>query len=207
MTVNSYTDEDVCNIATSMLKVAKIFSISNPTTDAEADFARTFPIAVDTLLSKHDWKFCEAERALAVDADETPLRSYDYAYRLPSNMVAGPFAVWGDGSDLPVSNYINAGDYIHCDYTSVTVSCRIKPDISIWPYYFIDLVAHDLCVRLGDALTSKDGLSDKYRIKTYGSSQTGGKGGFFADAKLIDSRTRTVQTLFNNGDPLTNTRY
>lgn len=207
MTVNSYSDVKICNAALRMIGSGGINSISEPTTDKEAICADIYPLARDTLLSSHEWNFNLVERTLAVDADKTPVQNYDYAHRLPSALLAGPYSVWGDGSSSPVFDYVNAEDYIHSDYAVVKIMCRIVPPVSIWPTWFIDLFMHDLAMRFAKPVADNTELVQEYRIKAYGPAALDGQGGMFGKAKLLDAKSEPVKTLFRNGDPLTSTRY
>ena len=207
MTVNNYTDEGLCSAALRSIGAGGINSITDPTTDIEATCADLFPLSRDTLLSAHEWNFNLVERELAANAEMTPALGYTNAFRLPPSMIAGPYAVYGDGSKRPVSDYLNAENHIHCDYSVVKILCRIVPPIASWPPYFYDLVMHDCGMRFAKPVMGDREIEAEMRIKTYGPAQLNGEGGLYAKAKLIDAKSQPIQSLFKNGDPLTSTRY
>jgi len=207
MTVTSYTDIKIVNAALVKAGSSAVNSISDPTTDKEAKCAELYTPAIADLLSAHEWSFNYVERTLAVNADKTPVQGYDYAYRLPSALLAGPYAVYGDGSSYPVFDYINSEDYIHCDYQSLKIMCRIIPPVANMPLYFISLAVSDLAMQFAESVLKKTERAAELRIETYGAAQLGGNGGRFASAKLADSKTKPARSLFANGDPLSNTRY
>lgn len=86
----------ICNLALSFLgDDATLSSIDPPEGSSYADnCAQFYPIARDTLLEMHPWRFAMRRATLAVTG-ENPYSSWGYAYALPSNClqvfkVSGP---------------------------------------------------------------------------------------------------------------------
>ena len=209
MTVNGYDDLAVCNLAVSRVGRRPINSVSSPVTDIEFACATLYPVAVDTLLSRHTWKFANPVTELAADADVAPIGGYDYAYKLPSDLVAGPYAVY-TAADLtrPISAYIHANDYIHTSETSCLIRYRRRPAVGIWPVYFVDLVSGDLAMRLARTpIINNADLAQALRIEVYGDARLNGEGGALKDARTADAKTQVNQSFFSNGDPLTGLVY
>ena len=98
MTLNTYTDIDVINTGLALIGEEPIASITDENLTAiETICARIWPKLKGFLLSAHQWNFCLHERELTVDADIDPLSDFEYAYRLPADLISGPFSVYGDG--------------------------------------------------------------------------------------------------------------
>jgi len=78
------TDTDICNLALAALgDEATVVSIDPPEGSAQADHcAQWYPIAVETVLEAHDWKF--ASRRIAGAALSSPTPSWSHAYAKPS---------------------------------------------------------------------------------------------------------------------------
>lgn len=204
MTLTTNSDLKINNTALKRIKSADISSLTNPTTDKEAICAELYPLAIRALMCKHEWNFCEVERSLSVDNDKTPAKSYDYAYRLPSALLAGPFEVT-DSAGYPI-DYYNSEDYIHTDSLTCKIICRVMVPIENCPWWFVDLAVHDLAMQYAAAIKQDGELASELRIITYGPAALDGEGGKYGDAKTLDAKTQRAKTIFANGDPLTATR-
>lgn len=78
------TETDICNLALAALgDEATVVSIDPPEGSAQADHcAQWYPIARDTVLEAHDWKF--ASRRIAGAALTPPTTTWSYAYAKPA---------------------------------------------------------------------------------------------------------------------------
>lgn len=78
---------DIVNLALSRLgDTATVSSIDPPEGSAQAEHAAMFyPIARDSMLEMHDWKFATTRRLLAATTSET--WEWGYAYATPSGML------------------------------------------------------------------------------------------------------------------------
>lgn len=79
------SEVDICNLALSHLgDKATVASLSPPEGSAQAEHcARFYPIARDTLLESHAWKFATRRAALA--QLDTPSFNWSFAYAEPNN--------------------------------------------------------------------------------------------------------------------------
>jgi hypothetical protein len=208
MSVNDYDEVKICTAALTLIGEDPIDTITDPETDVEATCATLLPLVIATLLSKHEWNFANPIRELAVNADEPGKFGYTYAHRLPSDLIAGPFAVYGNNNTRrPTQNYENANDHIYSDFEIIHARYRIKPAITIMPIYFIDLIVTVLGMRLAKPVADNTDLATELRILAFGPAELDGKGGMFADAKNIDAKSQPIRSMFANGDPLSATRY
>lgn len=207
MTVNTLQDIDICNRSQIILGAPPINSIETPTTDPEAIYATLYPMSLDSVLARYDWKCANPERQLAVNADKTPVVGMARAHKLPSDLIAGPHAVYGDNSVHPVHDWVNAEDHIHSNYEIVRITYRARPAVSIMPAYLLDVIVHDLAMRAAKPITDNTALGEEMRIRAYGPADMNGNGGLFAVARSIEAKSRPIQSLFRNGDPLSSTRW
>lgn len=206
MTVSGYDDTSICCAALNLIGVDPISSLQEESDNA-ATCSRLYPLTRDSILSKHSWNFGNAERQLDRSADVIPLNDWTYAYKLPSNMLAGPTAVFGDGGDLPNAQYEVRGDYIFTDAQIVIVHYQGPADPVCWPAYFVELVVVALAARLAKPVTDNVTRAGELMEEAFGSPQDKGQGGLFAIAKRANAQSRPVQNIFRNGDMLSNTRY
>lgn len=79
---------DISNLGLSRIgDEATVTSIDPPEGSAQAEHcARFYPIARDTLLELHDWRFAKKRTLLALSAN-SDLFEWAYAYALPANML------------------------------------------------------------------------------------------------------------------------
>lgn len=204
--VTEYTDISCCNVALDHIGAETIDDLSD-TTDTAATCSRLYPVVRDTLLSSYDWKFARAKRQLVISGTETPRNEWKRAFMLPPDMLVGPTAVFGDGASRPTFAYEVYGSYLYCDYETVIIDCKVVRPVSEWPPYFYDLCSLCLAARLCIPLTDNTERASELRIEAYGPAQMDGNGGAFARAKRVDAQNMPVKSLFQNGDPLTVTRY
>lgn len=209
MIATGYTDLDICNISASRVGWRPINSIENPKDDKETAIAQLYPITVDMLLSRYEWKFANQFTELAKDADKAGINGYKNAFKLPSAIVSGPYSVFTAANlNAPISDYIHANGYIFSNENSCFIKFRARPDEAIWPPYFIDLVAVALAARLATTpQVNKADLASELRIEAFGPANMGGEGGLFRTAKNADAKTQGTKSFFRNGDPLTRQVY
>jgi len=207
MTSTNLAELDIVNDALIGIASTTVDDVTNPTTPKEVICSRMYSLVVGNLFSRHPWSFVNVQRQLAIDADKTPDFGRTSAWRLPSNLLAGPFAVYADG-DLqnPVSDYDLQGDYIHADYTRVDILYRAAPTPDIWPEYFRTLATVALMARLAKPIVDNTELQTELRIEAFGDANAEGSGGLFRDAKRLDAQTKPIKSLIQNGDPLTTAR-
>lgn len=206
MTVNSFDETEICQIALSLIGGGEIDSITDPSTDLEATCARIYKPKIETLLS-HEWNWAEAELELTKDIDVTPLKNFTSAFRLPGNMLAGPAAIYADGSQLNSGDWQVKGAYLYCNYTTVIVDYRKKPPVVIWPSYFVDLATHVLAAAFAIPVREDKSLRDEMHRLAYGSPEFEMRGGMFAVAKKLDAKAKPTKSIFANGDPFTRARF
>ncbi|MBL8713239.1 MAG: hypothetical protein JNM12_10085 [Alphaproteobacteria bacterium] len=207
MTVSSDTPLSVCNDARLMVGASPVENVTSPATEQEKITSRMYRLVVEALFARHTWSFVNKQRNIAVDLDKVPDGGFKKAFRLPSDLVAGPFAVYANGDfKNPVSEFLHQGDYVHTDYEKIDVLYRCKPDPSIWPASFRLLAVTALAARLAKPVADNTELQTELRMEAFGDARGEGTGGLFAVAKQVDAQTKPMKSIFAGGDPLTNAR-
>lgn len=210
MIVNGYDDKKLCNAALTLIGEAPINSLENPTTDIEAACANLWPLVRAEILSCHEWNFANPIRQLAAnaDADENLKGGFKHAFALPADLVAGPQAVYANGDfKRPVRGWENVMGHILTNDDVIHARYRNDPDIGTWPMLVVSLGAHALSARLAKSVTDSSSMTTEMRIMAYGPADMGGRGGLFAAARKADAMSQPMRSMFQNGDPLSATRY
>ncbi|HCS22610.1 MAG TPA: hypothetical protein PLW48_03815 [Alphaproteobacteria bacterium] len=207
MTVTNLDENKICNITMSRIGGAQINSITDPQDDREVTCANLFFSLLDTLLAEHDWNWAMWEKTLTRDLDVDALRGFERAFRLPGDLIAGPFDVEGDGQQANKGDYVILGAHVHASYKSVKVLYRRRPPVNIWPPFFVSLFvaafAGQLCIPERDSVS----MADKFTEEAFGPPSLLRRGGLMGMAMKIDAQSKPTKTLFKNGDPFTATRY
>lgn len=209
MPVNLYTDIALCNAALDLIGESGINTLTEPKTDIEASCATQFTLVIANLLSLREWSFSTRLRQLAAsaDIDAENRRGYAYAHALPSNLLAGPFAICGSNNDRDtITDYALDGNYVLSDSPVVYARYCAQTDLSSWPLYFINLCVVALASRLAKPVADNTELATELRIQAFGSANEEGRGGLFATAASLDAKAKPMRSLFANGDPLSATR-
>lgn len=200
------TDISVNNGALSLFGGGAIESF-----DEDSDLAVTcsglYSVTVNTLMSMYPWRFAVSKRQLVKDADITPLNEWNYAFALPSNMLAGPWAVFGDGRELASQLYEIYDAYLYCDYDTVIIDYTKRVDESYWPWWFIELACLVLASKYAIPVSDQVSKADLFHEKAYGPPQMMGRGGFYAECRRLNAQTQPMKSLFVTGDPLTSARF
>lgn len=206
MTVSSFDENKICNIALSRIGGGSIDSILAPLTDLEATCANLYTILVQSLLA-HEWNFSDAEAELAKNPDATALKDYTSAFRLPGDLLSGPYAVYGDGSTRNDGAWRIVSDHLYCNYTTVIINYRRKPPVSEWPAPFTNLVIKALEADLAMPVRENASLKAALLQEAFGTPAENGRGGLFGIAKRLDAQSKPIRSMFRNGNPITSARF
>lgn len=206
MPVTDLTDEKICNIALTRVGGLPIYSIQEPQDDREASCSLLYFITLDQILSEHDWNFARHEQDLTYDTDQPRRGGFKRAFRLPADLVAGPFSVSGDGRKINIGDYRCFGAHLYADYTLVTVEYRRRPPCSLWPAYFTNLFSNALSGQFSVPERDNVKMAQYYEEIAFGPASMNRRGGLFSTAAKLDAQARPTKTMFRNGDPLTGAR-
>lgn len=206
MTINDTTETGICQFALTLIGGGDIDSISDPQTGLEAICGTLYKPTIETLLARK-WNWVDAEMELPKDPSVTPLKDFRHAHRLPGNMLAGPFAVRGNGLRLGAGEWRVMGDYLYSNYETVRVDYNRKPPVIIWPSYFVNLAGHAMAVALAVPVGVPDSVHDKFSRITYGPPEMMGQGGLYGIARNLDAQSKPTRSMFANGDPFTRARF
>jgi hypothetical protein len=197
MTQNSYDDLALVNMALTQLGSVAISSLDEES-DLAAICARLYPLTRDAALSLHPYLCTLAERALAIDADAAPAGRFKTAFKLPSDLLAGPFNVLGDGAQVNDGEWLVMGDHLHANYKTVLITYRVRPAINTLPPYLVKQIVAETAAELAIPVTENSQRADVLAGKAEMLA---------AKVKPVNAQSRPMQSLFKNGDPISGTRY
>lgn len=157
------TEVDIANLALARLgDVASVASISPPEGSAQAEHcARFYPIARDSMLELHDWKFATRRVALAQLTAES--WNWNYAYALPNNVlrvlsILPPASSPDDqGVDYDMENQTNGTPMILTNLDEATMRYTVRvTDTTKFPPLFADALAWLLASHLAGPVIKGD---------------------------------------------------
>lgn len=199
------TDVDICNYSAVLMGVDQISALDEGSHIAAA-FSVVYPKKRDAALAKFNWRIGYKKRSLN-RLDETPLNEWSYVHALPADLVNGPLAVFGDGSDFPsASGWEIYEGKLYSDFTTIIIDYEGQVDESMFPPLLVEFLAHDVAAALCIPLTESADRASELRIVAYGPAQLDGNGGLYAQAKRAIAQSQGTKSIFQNGDPLTVTR-
>jgi hypothetical protein len=168
------SEVDISNLALARLgDVASVASINPPEGSAQAEHcARFYPIARDSMLELHDWKFSTRRATLA----QLSATSWDwaYAYSLPNNLIrilaVLPAEASADdqGVDYDTENDASGNAMILTDLPEATVRYSVRvTDTTKFPPLFVDALAWLLASHLaGPVIKGDAGTAEAKRCMT-----------------------------------------
>lgn len=188
---------DICNLALSRLgDRATVASIDPPEGSVQADHcARFYPLAKETALSAHAWRFALTRRRLPV-LDVEPVGASGRYFALPADCLAvvsvTPAEGWTPALDpmLFTTENVNGARAVLADADSVVcryVSAKTQEDA--FPPEFVDALAWLLASHLAGAMIAGSSGSTvaANALQFY---QNALQGAVRADARFINERDR-----------------
>ena len=154
---------DICNLALGRLgDAATVASINPPEGSAQAEHCeRFYPIALNSLLELHDWKF--ATRSVTLSLLDTESWNWAYAYAMPSGLIKLLAVLPADaspddeGHEYDTENTSTGQGLILTDLEDATLR-YIAPvtDTTKFPPLFVDALAWLLASYLAGPLIKGD---------------------------------------------------
>lgn len=188
------SEVDICNLALARLgDDATVASIDPPEGSAQAEHcARFYPMARDTLLEAHNWRFTLARASMA-ELAVTPPAGWAYAYAQPTGAVrlisvlAGGAPDDSAPQDFESEIMEDGSQVIYSNTPDAVLRYTLRPtDTTKFSPLFIDTLTMLLASHLaGPVLKGDAGASmSRYWLGMYVSQ--------LANAKLSDTRQRQI---------------
>lgn len=199
------SDVDICSDALLRLGEQGIASLSEDS-DRARTCASVYPSIRDAVLSMHPWRFSTGKIQLA-RLTSTPVNEWTYAFQLPSDMLAGPHAVFKstDVGAVPFQAFEKFQDQIYSDEQIIVIDYRFRPTELKFPPWFTELLTLALAASIGMSVTDKPTLVKIYEEKAWGTAADNFRGGWYAIA--IGQNASNNQNTIIQDDSLVSTRF
>ena len=208
MAVFSRTKEELCSAAFTLLGAGQITGFDDGS-DLGKIAGLLYSAVRDRVLIMHPWKCAIRKSASLSRHTATPKNEWRYKYQLPSEMLAGPKAVFDSDSSgaTPIADFeVFEKQEIYSNADALYVDYWIRPDINTWPPYLYQLMMFALAADFAEPATDQTSKADYWRAVAFGTPSEGGTGGYFRQARTLDAQTQQVKA-FRDDYPLISARY
>jgi len=190
------TDLSICSDALIMLGASPLSSFEEGTSAAQA-CDRLYPDLRDSLIARYpwSWSFKKIQLTRLVTG---PLNEWDYAYRLPGDMLSGVHAVFassGTNENPTRYGWEIYGEDLYTNLETVYIDYQATVAETKMPEYFVILLRTAMAAELAMVITDQITKSDYYRGLAYGTPGENGRGGLMREAMNIDSRGKSPQII------------
>ncbi len=186
--VKNYTAIDLASNALLLIGEETISSFTDDSTAALVA-ANLYDLTYESLLTLHPWRFASSKATLS-RLTATPVNEWDYAYQLPADFMVAQHI------DDANEKYQIFGDKLYSNNTSIVLDYTFKPDESLLPAYFAELLEYRLAAVFAIPITESATKGDYYA--SLGERQ-------LSKAKTIDSMMTPSSAPAGNS-PLINAR-
>jgi hypothetical protein len=200
------SDTSIVSQALLLLRANTISSLSEDSNEAEiAD--TLYPEYAEYLLGLYPWSFAMKKRQLNQDTT-SPISEYEYSHIIPSEALL-VWSVYQDTGTIPVRDYdifgVEGGRRIYSNYPTLYADYTVYTDENNWPPYFRQFAISAVASYLAIPVTGNQSLADQHKRDAFGSLNSNGKGGLFANAAAIDSKQKRNEYLYSS--PITEARF
>lgn len=193
------TDVDICNRALVSLGSRTISSLEADGTDKSLACATLYEDTKFMVLSMHDWRFATYKQQLARLTD-SPIGEWTYAYQMPSDLLAGPRAVFNtdEVGAPPFTEFEMFGDKLHTDAEEIWIDYRATVTENKMPAWFVSLLVLALAGRMGKLVTDSAPLAQDFLQRAFGPPSENMRGGFFAVCVQINAASNPPNIVEDN---------
>jgi len=186
--VKNYTAIDLASNAMLLIGEETIASFTDDSTAALVA-ANLYGPTFEALLTQHPWRFASSKATLS-RLTATPVNQWDYAYQLPSDFLVAQHVDAGN------NNYQIYGSKLYSDKTSIVLDYTYKPDESLLPAYFAEVLEFKLASVFAIPITESATKGEYYAALANNA---------LTRARTIDSQATPTITP-SEGSPLINAR-
>ena len=160
----------------------------------------------DDLLSRYPWTFATVVRRQP-RLQAVPETRYPYYYQLPSDMIGAPRAVYRDCECRhSYTNFDIFENRLATDAQEVFVKYTRCVPMIIWPGYFRELFNTVVMSEFALSIREDGVLSDRLRVRAFGTPAMMGEGGLLGQAKNQDAQSHGAVVLTEGSNPLIDVR-
>ena len=152
--VQNYTSIDLASNALLLIGEETISSFTDDSTAALVA-ANLYEPTYESLLTLHPWRFASSKATLS-RLTATPVNEWAYAYQLPADFLVAQHI------DDANEKYQIYGSKLYSDNTSVVLDYTYKPDESLLPAYFAELLEYRLASVFAIPITESASKGEYY---------------------------------------------
>ena len=180
------TDVSICNDALVLLGSEGITSFDDGSTEAGIASA-LYPNTRDLFLSMYPWSFAQKKVQLQRET-AAPEFEWEYQYALPTDMISTLRSVTNTSAvgAASVLEWEIVGNKLMTDQTEIWVDYAYRPDESLWPPHFVQLMKYILAWHFAEPVTDQQSKAAYWQGMAVGTPSEGGRGGFFRQCAAID---------------------
>ena len=199
------TDVSLCNRSLTRLGLEAIAGFAEDSDKARV-CDRMYPGIRDSILAMHPWRFATGKVALN-RLVSTPVNEWKYAYRLPANLIAGPYAVFNSDQvgATPTTGFEIFEDMVFSSEELIIVDYRFRPSEAKFLPLFQELVVYAVAAATAIILTDSKELAALYHEAAWGTASDNMRGGMFAVAARENAASNPALAIEDNS--LTNARF
>lgn len=189
------TDVALCNLALFRCGLGTIAGFAE-----DSDKARTcasmYPTIRDGVIAMHPWRFANGKIELT-RLVATPVNVWKYAYDLPPDMLAGPYAVYnGVGQGVnSTAQFEIFGDKLYSDDERIVIDYRFRPSESKFPALFVFLMQYVVAASIGQILTDNTKLTIQNHVIAFGTPSENMRGGLMGKAMTENAMNNAAMKL------------
>ncbi len=182
------TKLSICSDTLIMLGASPLSSFSEGT-DAAQICDRLYDDMLEQLICKYPWSFSLKKVQLARLVD-SPASEWTHAYALPSDLIGSGaralFTTASAGASPQTTGWEVYGNQIFTDFEEVHIDYQHKPDESVMPGYFVQLIKYYLAYHIAEPVTDQISKAQFWQSVAVGSPSENGRGGAFRASVNID---------------------
>jgi hypothetical protein len=189
------TGVSICSDALILLG-AKAISSFNDGTDESSVCDRLYPDIRDSTLMMNPWSFSMKKIQLA-RLITTPTSFWKYEYLLPGDRLGNPHSVRDTaaiGGNISVDWEIQ-GDKLLTNLESVYIDYQYQTPEFAMPQYFVQLLKYMVAWHVAEPITEQGDKALRWRQIAVGDPAENGRGGYFRQASVIDSKNQPVRVI------------
>ena len=152
--VQNYTSIDLASNALLLIGEETISSFTDDSTAALVA-ANLYEPTYESLLTLHPWRFASSKATLS-RLTATPVNEWSYAYQLPADFLVAQHI------DDATEKYQIYGNKLYSDNTTIVLDYTYKPDESLLPAYFAELLEYRLAAVFAIPITESATKGDYY---------------------------------------------
>lgn len=204
------TREELINRSLQRIGAGALQSVSAPNAEK---LTRLYEDMLELLLGLKPWHFSFQTHQCGRDLQGSPHPFWKHRYRLPSDRLGPPVAVFDQPrrdafpGGRPFTDFEYHGEHLVTDAEIIFVRVQVKPPINFWPPLFKE--CQITLVSAGAALMLHEDMKTRLQLwrEVLGDERVPGDLGLLARAANAEAQAHPSDVIMDEGGPLIDVRY